>query len=506
MAYTPENNPYIPGDPYSYDLKWVVDEIDKWKTSEDAVAESTAQADRAKEEADRAEEKANDAASSASDAHDSELAARDYADNIADPVSGLVTTWLADNITQPTTPAIDTSLTVAGAAADAKAAGDRIDANTDFLDKTFDFCNLIDSAVVSDAGGGYKFRKFAVKEGETYFYNVLANGNNLAWIQVYDTSNVQIGTLSDISGTSSWNTTFVCPAGVGYIRIMADPTDAYANTMFFGNPDYYSSWQAGKDYVLTNKVLVPLEKDLLPVGIGTDYPTLTAGFAAARAMDLGVIITPGVYDLNAEGIDITDNGLIAPKKVYGYGATLTMTFPIYTTNDPAASAINMPQAESCEIYGLRIECTNARYCIHDEMYSFADYYHHVFKDLILIHNCDTGTSGLWVAPRTIGGGLGNSGLIEIENILSKSVAYEDINYHSNGSGTQTGECTVFIKDSMIRKGCSATDIGTDTSFMNRVLVTSCLFGKNVPDNTGYNILKSSWNNTVIPVADFDLLF
>lgn len=27
MPYTPENNPYIPGDPYSYDLKWVVSEI-----------------------------------------------------------------------------------------------------------------------------------------------------------------------------------------------------------------------------------------------------------------------------------------------------------------------------------------------------------------------------------------------------------------------------------------------------------------------------------------------
>lgn len=27
MAYTPENNPYIPGDPYSYDLKWIVAKI-----------------------------------------------------------------------------------------------------------------------------------------------------------------------------------------------------------------------------------------------------------------------------------------------------------------------------------------------------------------------------------------------------------------------------------------------------------------------------------------------
>lgn len=30
MAYTPENNPYIPGDPYSYDLKWIVDQIKSW--------------------------------------------------------------------------------------------------------------------------------------------------------------------------------------------------------------------------------------------------------------------------------------------------------------------------------------------------------------------------------------------------------------------------------------------------------------------------------------------
>ena len=27
MGYTPENNPYIPGDPYSYDLKWLVNKI-----------------------------------------------------------------------------------------------------------------------------------------------------------------------------------------------------------------------------------------------------------------------------------------------------------------------------------------------------------------------------------------------------------------------------------------------------------------------------------------------
>lgn len=27
MPYTPENNPYVPGDPYSYDLKWLTGQV-----------------------------------------------------------------------------------------------------------------------------------------------------------------------------------------------------------------------------------------------------------------------------------------------------------------------------------------------------------------------------------------------------------------------------------------------------------------------------------------------
>ena len=44
---------------------------------------------------------------------------------IENQVITTTTAWLADHITQPTTPAIDTSLTIAGAAADAKVTGDK---------------------------------------------------------------------------------------------------------------------------------------------------------------------------------------------------------------------------------------------------------------------------------------------------------------------------------------------------------------------------------------------
>lgn len=40
MAYTPENNPYIPGDPYSYDLKWLVRKL---KEVEESLPSRTSQ-------------------------------------------------------------------------------------------------------------------------------------------------------------------------------------------------------------------------------------------------------------------------------------------------------------------------------------------------------------------------------------------------------------------------------------------------------------------------------
>ena len=209
MAYTPENNPYIPGDPYSYDLKWMVNDIkhmeERFGELDSQVQEATDQADRSRDEADRSRDEAdrsdaealksegfavgeqdgaavdpdspyyennakfyaekaqldghaealkaegfaigeqdgtpvssgspyyeNNSKYYAQEAADSEQAAADYAAHIADPVSGLVTTWLADNISQPTTPAIDESLTVSGAAADSFITG-RIARNIEML-------------------------------------------------------------------------------------------------------------------------------------------------------------------------------------------------------------------------------------------------------------------------------------------------------------------------------------------------------------------------------------
>ena len=74
--YTPENNPLIPGDPFSYDLKWMVEQINGWKDPLDS-------ADRAK----ASEEAAASSAQHASD--DAELASNSAqaAASLVEPVT-----------------------------------------------------------------------------------------------------------------------------------------------------------------------------------------------------------------------------------------------------------------------------------------------------------------------------------------------------------------------------------------------------------------------------------
>lgn len=62
MGYTPNNNPYIPGDPYSYDLKWIVNEIKTIKDPEKSAAEAKASAESAAVSEENAAQSALDAA------------------------------------------------------------------------------------------------------------------------------------------------------------------------------------------------------------------------------------------------------------------------------------------------------------------------------------------------------------------------------------------------------------------------------------------------------------
>lgn len=342
--------------------------------------------------------------------------------------------------------------------------------------------DVVNMTPVSNAN--YVYAVMTCAEGDAFIYSGASGNAPRCWAFVKsDYTLISV----DIANRTRLNEIIIAPANSAYVIFNS---------------------QAAATHSATKYPVGILDSDLIRIGTGTSITSISKGFDIARATGKGVIITPGTYDLATYGLTSSSTGLVAPKKIIAYGVTFTLTLPTYSSSNPSCSPLNIDKIPECEIYGLTIHCKNCRYCIHDECYNYdAPYYHHVFKDLTLIHESDTGSTGLWVAPRAIGGGIGNGGLIEIVNCLTYSTASEDINYHSKSNEAQTGEALVIIKDSAMRKNASVSNGGTLTSFMNTMLVSNCITGKNVPDGSTYNFKKISWNMQVLSGAsEFDTLF
>lgn len=213
------------------------------QASADDAAQSATAADNARQQAALAR---NAAEQFATNAQTSARNAKMYADNIADPVSGIVTGWLADHITNPSNPPLNTSLTVAGSAADAKAAGDRIR----FLESAFDITqhvseNLLNPATIElgcyywtdgrhESAGYNSSALIPVVEGETYYFQngnaTVAQGRNMQnprFITAYDAGGNVVAGESVQQAYS-----FTVASGVAYIRISSGSTILTATNFY----------------------------------------------------------------------------------------------------------------------------------------------------------------------------------------------------------------------------------------------------------------------------------
>lgn len=330
---------------------------------------------------------------------------------------------------------------------------------------------------------GWDVYEMNVAEGEAY--HITRTSDSISMIWYYDNTDTPIDSLYNL-GLTQWNSDFIVPAGAVKLRLTL--SSAYQSTGFVGC--YMSKWNDDQKTALTPAIILP-HQDYVTIGSGGDYDTITAGFAAARALNTGAIILAGNYNLISEGI--SGYGLVCPKHVIGYGAKIKMILP---SEDWNISPFNMPLEPECIIEGVEIEVTNGRYCIHDEMYNYAPAYHHVIKNCKLIHNSPS--SAILLAPRAIGGGIGNSGVVEIyNNYIESQLNYGDLAYHSNGAGSQTGEVYVHVHDNDIKHAIQFSRSGSDSSYMNVGYVSNNRFGTTVPTNmTDTNISMICWNNVL----------
>jgi len=107
---------------HNLNLDWIIKKIKNVETAETNTAASEEAAAGSAASAAKSEE---NAAASETNAAASATAAGNYYNQIRDNVSTLVTGWMDEHIT-PTTPPVDDTLTIQGAAADAKKTGDEV--------------------------------------------------------------------------------------------------------------------------------------------------------------------------------------------------------------------------------------------------------------------------------------------------------------------------------------------------------------------------------------------
>lgn len=193
--------------------------------------------------------------------------------NIVSPViSSTTSTWLAQHITQPTTPAIDTSLTVAGAAADAKAVGDKFNLallNQGFVPNGADY-NDIRGNGVYNIPTGRTFLNGPPTVGSGLLY-VMSNGVVTIQIIYYVASpnKIMYTRYSLAAGWQPWVKCNVTPSEIenmmstkGYLATGTDLNDYIVNG-FYGLSDqrtYYNGPREGIEglmgiYDLTSVVI-----------------------------------------------------------------------------------------------------------------------------------------------------------------------------------------------------------------------------------------------------------
>ena len=201
-------------------------------------------------------------------------------------------------------------------------------------------------------------------------------------------------------------------------------TKAMWRRVYSSNTNTWGDWKKCKDQDIP---------DTIYIGAGQTYTTLRAGIAEAyKRKGTKVIVMPGTYDLVTEFADsissnMSTTGLAIGNSmhiVFMDGAKVTANFDnsqstydattwrrIYDYFNPFyARPSNADNDSNFILENLDIECTDTRYCVHDEMNGQGTYSHKYINCRMKYKNTHSDVNYV----QCIGGGLGEHGTIVID--------------------------------------------------------------------------------------------
>jgi len=340
-----------------------------------------------------------------------------------------------------------------------------------------------------------------------------SNANGVATDKIYPFGDakyvkVEINKDKQVSGNQYQiiYTTYSVDNGVTDIasqanRITADAYLPKSDTGIFSNADgsvgfafAIFEWTSGGAYDPVRKtdftgddivITYIYERKTIEIGAGKDYVKFSDGLAEAyRLGNCDVIVYPGMYDLVTElgesGLSNNTNykGLYIGRNTrltFMDGAKVTCHYTGSVDTIITWFAILRAMDGNYIVENADFDCSNIRYCVHDEKDGVGDYIHEYIDCKMKIDN--TGSS--WGPHQCIGGGFGTHGIVKVIRGVYESVG---ISTHDNGvitfhqptdSSITNFENSLIIDGVYFVNGTAFMSCGGASTIMSDFVCTGC---------------------------------
>jgi len=279
------------------------------------------------------------------------------------------------------------------------------------------------------------------------------------------------------------------PAGVSYMRI---------------------------SYAKLNEEFTKFDKKLegAEYRVGSNYPFKKVSDAikeATNGIDEIVRIFEGTYDLYTElgGSTFFDSydhsadgeGLILKNRVKiigSSGSKITFNYPGDNAEVKQHFSVFNAGLDGFSLENITVECSNCRYVVHDERYTGNDLYINKYK---ACHFSIDNTDNPYGYSQCIGGGLGVTGLIIIEDCLLETESTgEVLSYHNSSSSSAKNKVIVtgcYCVGGTIRFSWYGTSTAkTEIICSNNSIPSAVVVRAENASATTNNIDVKEWNNVV----------
>ena len=312
-------------------------------------------------------------------------------------------------------------------------------------------------------------------------------------------------------------------------RITADKYLPKSNTGIFSNSDgsvgfafAIFEWTSGGDYDPVRRVdfsdddivvTYIYNRKTIEIGEGKEFEKFSDGLAEAyRLGNCDVVVYPGTYDLVSE---LGESGLSNSTNYKGLyiGRNTRLTFMDgakvtchYTGSiDTIITWFSILRAMDGDfiVENADFDCSNIRYCVHDEKDGVGNYIHEYIDCKMKIDN----TGSTWGPHQCIGGGFGLHGIVKVKGGVYESVGISSgdngvITFHQpSDSSITTFENTLIVENVYFKNGTAFYSCGGASSEPSEFICNNCSalvapFVNGAGTSATQNVTGYIWNNEI----------